>query len=122
MAQPKGFEDLTHLNYVYKIKKAIYRLKQDSRAWYERLSDYIVKKGYSRGVVDRTLFIKRRNHVIIMVQVYADDIVFGAMSHKLVEHFVEHMSTEFETSLEGKLTCFLGLQVKQTVHFSIQIC
>ena len=49
-----------------------------------------------------------------MAQVYVDDIVFVATSHKLVEHFMEHMTTEFEMSLVGKLTYFLGLQVKQT--------
>ena len=39
--------------------------------------------------------------------------VFCAMSHKLVEHFVEHMSIEFEMSLVGELTYFLKLHVKQ---------
>ena len=51
-----------------------------------------------------------------MSQVYVDDIVFGITSHKLVEHFAEHMSTEFEMSPVGKLTYFLGLQVKQTCN------
>ena len=114
VAQPKGFEDPTHPEYVYKLKKALYGLKQAPRAWYKRLSDYLIKKGYSRGGVDRTLFIKQSNHDIIVAQVFVDDIVFSAMLHKLVEHFVEHMSTEFEMSLPGKLTYFLGLQVKQT--------
>ena len=49
VAQPKGFEDPTHLEYVYKLKKVIYGLKQEPRALYERLFDYLVKKGYSRG-------------------------------------------------------------------------
>ena len=40
-------------------------------------------------------------------------IVFRATSQKLVNHFVCHMSTEFEMSLIGELTYFLGLQVNQ---------
>ena len=48
-----------------------------------------------------------------MTQVYVNDIVFGATPHKLVEHFVEQMSTEFEMSLVGELTYLLGLHVKQ---------
>ena len=52
VAQPKGFKDLTHPYYVYKLKKALYRLKQVPRAWYERLSKYLVRKGYSRGGAD----------------------------------------------------------------------
>ena len=48
-----------------------------------------------------------------MPQIYAEDIVFGATSHRMVDHFVEHMSSGFEMSLLGKLAYFLGLQVKQ---------
>ena len=51
-----------------------------------------------------------------MAQIYVDDIVFGVMSHRMVDHFVEHMSSEFEMSLVGELTYFLGLQVKQTCN------
>ena len=66
MAQPKGFEDPTHLKYVYKLKKALCGLKQAARAWYKRLSDYLIKKEYSQGGADRTLFIKRSNNDIIV--------------------------------------------------------
>ena len=43
-----------------------------------------------------------------------DDIVFGLMSQRMVEQFVEHMSIEFEMSLVGEMTYFLGLQVRKT--------
>ena len=33
MAQLKGFEDPTHLEYEYKLKKALFGLKQTPRAW-----------------------------------------------------------------------------------------
>ncbi|XP_057418935.1 uncharacterized mitochondrial protein AtMg00810-like [Lotus japonicus] len=35
------------------------------------------------------------------------------MSNQMVEQFVEQMKSEFEMSLVGELTYFLGLQVKQ---------
>jgi len=46
-------------------------------------------------------------------QIYVDDIVFGGMSNKMVQHFIKQMQYEFEMSLVGELTYFLGLQVKQ---------
>ena len=49
-----------------------------------------------------------------MEQIYVDDIVFGATSQRMVDHFVEHMSSEFEMSLVGELAYFRGMQVKQT--------
>ena len=47
VAQPKGFQGPIHPNHVYKLKKALYGLKQALRAWYERLSDYLIRKGYA---------------------------------------------------------------------------
>jgi hypothetical protein len=43
-----------------------------------------------------------------------DDIIFGGSSHALVAKFSETMSREFKMSMMGKLTFFLGLQIKQT--------
>src|SRR4030066_1049797 len=49
----------------------------------------------------------------MVAQIYVDDIVFGGMSSKMVELFVKQMQSEFEMSLVGELTYFLGLQIKQ---------
>ena len=57
--QPLGFEDTNHPDYVFKLKKALYSLKQAPRAWYDRLSTFLLNKGYLRGKVDQTLFIKK---------------------------------------------------------------
>ena len=44
--QPKGFEDLDH---VLRLKKALYGLKQAPRAWYDRLTQYFLDRGFKRG-------------------------------------------------------------------------
>ena len=49
----------------------------------------------------------------MIAQIYVDDIVFGGMSDQMVQHFVLQMQSEFEMSLVGELSYFLGLQVKQ---------
>ena len=36
------------------------------------------------------------------------------VNYRMVDHFVEHMSSKFEISLVDELTYFLGLPVKQT--------
>jgi hypothetical protein len=42
-----------------------------------------------------------------------DDIIFGGSSHTLVSRFQEMMESEFQMSVMGELTFFLGIQVKQ---------
>ncbi|GJU18823.1 retrovirus-related pol polyprotein from transposon TNT 1-94 [Tanacetum coccineum] len=43
VAQPPGFIDFEKLNHVYKLKKALYSLKQAPKAWYNRLIAFLVK-------------------------------------------------------------------------------
>lgn len=111
--QPKGFEDPHHPDHVFKLKKALYSLKQEPRAWYDRLSKYLVSKGYERGKLDKTLFVKTKKNKFMIAQVYVNDIMFGYTSNSLVKQFTSDMRIEFEMSMCGKLTYFLGLQVKQ---------
>ncbi|GJU87299.1 ribonuclease H-like domain-containing protein [Tanacetum coccineum] len=59
VCQPPGFEDPDFPDRVYKVKKALYRLHQAPRAWYETLSTYLLDNGFQRGKIDKTLFIKR---------------------------------------------------------------
>lgn len=44
--QPKIFEDLHFTNHVFRLKKALYRLKQTHKAWYKRLTKFLFEKGY----------------------------------------------------------------------------
>ncbi|GMJ08622.1 hypothetical protein HRI_004531400 [Hibiscus trionum] len=69
--QPPGFEDSKFPNHVFKLTKALYGLKQAPRAWYERLSNFLIEKGF------------------------------------------EKRQGEFEMSMMGELSFFLGLQIKQ---------
>jgi hypothetical protein len=63
---------------VYKLSKALYGLKQAPRAWYERLRDFLLSKGFKIGNVDTTLFTKKIGNDIFICQIYVDDIMFGS--------------------------------------------
>nr|GEZ73809.1 hypothetical protein [Tanacetum cinerariifolium] len=58
VCQPEGFIDSDHPSHVYKLKKALYRLKQVPRAWYDELSKFLLQNGFSKGTIDTTLFTK----------------------------------------------------------------
>lgn len=75
VAQPKGFEDPQHPHHVYKLKRALYGFKQAPRAWYEWLTQFLLKAGFKRGNVDKTLFILNREEDILIIQNYVDDII-----------------------------------------------
>ena len=88
-------------------------MKQAPRAWYERLSSFLLKNGFKRGKIDTTLFIIHEKHDFLIVQIYVDDIIFCATNQNLYKNFSEFMQGEFEMSMMGELKYFLGLQIKQ---------
>ncbi|GKG09435.1 putative ribonuclease H-like domain-containing protein, partial [Tanacetum coccineum] len=73
----------------------------------------MLKHNYRRGTIDKTLFIKKDSRDIILVQVYVDDIIFGSTKKACCAEFEVLMKGEFEMSVMGELTFFLGLQVKR---------
>ncbi|GKA39287.1 retrovirus-related pol polyprotein from transposon TNT 1-94 [Tanacetum coccineum] len=77
VAQPPGFIDFEKKDHVYKHKKALYGLKQAPKAWYDRLKAFLIKHEYKIGMVDDTLFTKKKSSNLIIVQIYVDDIIFG---------------------------------------------
>ncbi|GJU86855.1 retrovirus-related pol polyprotein from transposon TNT 1-94 [Tanacetum coccineum] len=85
VAQPPGFIDFEKPDHVYKLKKALYGLKQAPKAWYDRLKAFLIKHEYKMGMVDNTLFTKKKSSNLII----------------------------FEMSMMGELNFFLGLQIKQ---------
>nr|GEV14491.1 retrovirus-related Pol polyprotein from transposon TNT 1-94 [Tanacetum cinerariifolium] len=111
--QPPGFEDPDHPDKVYKVVNALYGLHQAPRAWYETLATYLLENGFQRGTIDQTLFIKTQKGDILLVQIYVDDIIFGATNKDLCKSFENLMKDKFQMSSMGELTFFLGLQVKQ---------
>nr|GEX01527.1 hypothetical protein [Tanacetum cinerariifolium] len=113
VCQPLGFEDPDHPNKVYKVVKALYDLHQAPRAWYETLATYLLENGFQRGTIDQTIFIKKQKGDILLVQIYVDDIIFGATNKDLCKSFEKLMKDNFQMSSMRELTFFLGLQVKQ---------
>ncbi|GKC57928.1 putative ribonuclease H-like domain-containing protein [Tanacetum coccineum] len=112
VCQPPRFEDPDIPDRVYKVEKALYRLHQAPKAWYETLSTYLLDNEFQRGKIDKTLFIKRHKGDILLVQVYVDDIIFSSTKKELCNAFEKLMHEKFQMNSMGELTFFLGLQVQ----------
>ncbi|GJY45017.1 putative ribonuclease H-like domain-containing protein [Tanacetum coccineum] len=111
VCQPPGFEDLDFPDRVYKVEKALYGLHQALRAWYETLSAYLLDNGFQKRKIDKTLFIKRyKGDILLVLEVYVDDIIFGSTKMELCTAFNKLMHAKFQMSSMGELTFLLGLQ------------
>jgi hypothetical protein len=65
------------------------------------------------GNVDTTLFTKKLGNDLFLLQIYVDDIIFGSTNQDFCEEFGKMMANEFQMSMIGELSYFLGLQIKQ---------
>nr|GFA10931.1 retrovirus-related Pol polyprotein from transposon TNT 1-94 [Tanacetum cinerariifolium] len=114
VCQLEGFINVDHPSHVYKLKKALYGLNQAPKAWYDELSKFLLQNHFFKGTIDPTLFIRRFQDDILVVQVYVDDIIFGFTHPMYIQLFSDLMKSRFEMSMMGEITFFLGLQVNQS--------
>jgi hypothetical protein len=113
MEQPPSFEDEEYPNYVYKLHKALYELKQAPRAWYECLRDFLIENGIRIGKTDSTLFTRKMDKDLFVCKIYVGDIIFGSTNTSFCKEFSKIMTDRFEMSMMGELKYFLRFQIKQ---------
>nr|GEU84491.1 hypothetical protein [Tanacetum cinerariifolium] len=113
VGQPLGFVRKQYPNHVFALDKALYGLKQAPRAWYDVLLKFLIDSGFQKGLIDPTLFIKKKGKHIMLIQIYVDDVIFDLTNPKYCMKFLELMVKRFEMSMMGEIEFFLGLQVNQ---------
>ncbi|GJU29811.1 retrovirus-related pol polyprotein from transposon TNT 1-94 [Tanacetum coccineum] len=91
------------------LKEEVY----EPQAWYDTLSKFLLAQGFSKGVVDPTLFIWKTGKHTLHVQIYVDDIIFASTDPKDYDRFSNEMSYKFQMSMMGQISFFLGLQISQ---------
>ncbi|GKC41215.1 retrovirus-related pol polyprotein from transposon TNT 1-94, partial [Tanacetum coccineum] len=96
VSQPEGFEDPEHPTHVYHLKKALYRLKQAPRAWYDTLSKFLIATKFFKEAVDLTLFTRKIGKHILLVQIYVDDIIFASTDHTACTIFSKEINLKLQ--------------------------
>jgi hypothetical protein len=66
-----------------------------------------------KGSVDNKFYIKVTQCSIFLIEIYVDGIDFGINNDRLSQKYAKDMQNEFEMSLLGELSFFLGLQICQ---------
>ncbi|MBW0497555.1 hypothetical protein O181_037270 [Austropuccinia psidii MF-1] len=92
-----------------RLNKAIYGLKQAPLAWYQRLKNWLVTKGFASCNLDPCVFHWKGRHPI-WLYIHVDDIaIFG----KAVDDFKNEIAEEFEIKDIGVADLMLGIKIGQ---------
>ena len=81
---------------VYKLQKALYRLKEAPRTWFSRIESYFIKEEFKSSFSEQTLFIRKQGGKILIVNIYVDDLLFTGYDEELLEEFKRSMKKEFD--------------------------
>jgi hypothetical protein len=120
MQIPQGLPGTTDKQ-VCKLRKSLYGLKQASRQWYEKLSQFLTSIGYKHMPSDPTLFTKSTNTSFTTLLVYVDDIVLTGNFITDILDTKSQLHKTFGIKDIGVLKFFLGLEVAHSQQ-GITLC
>jgi hypothetical protein len=94
----------------FRLRKALYGMKQASREWYKTLSGKLLSYGYTRARCDSCLFTLFNDHDNSWLMVYVDDMLVAGSSQEAIDYLVTSLRKDFELTV-SPLTRFLGMDI-----------
>ena len=113
MEQPEGYVDPEYPDYVCKLIKGLYGLKQAAKCWNETLDKHLIENGYTRAGADSCLYLKIKNGSFVIMGVYVDDFIPVSNDTELMIAEKAALSKRFDLVDNGNIEYFLGMLVKR---------
>ncbi|CAN6448059.1 unnamed protein product [Victoria cruziana] len=107
MHMPPGY---VNTGKCYRLKKALYSLKQSPRTWFERLRVVMKNMNFKQGNSDHTLFIKSDGERRCILLVYVDDMIITGSDKEEILRLKQCLLKEFDLKDLGKLRYFFGVE------------
>jgi len=104
MKPSEGYEKA---GYYAKLNRSIYGLKQSPKAWYERLTTFLISLGFTVTVFDPCVLIHSKHQ--LFVAIYVDDITLFGPPGSHQEALKKVLKSEFQLTDIGALHWLLGL-------------
>lgn len=108
MHQPQGFSE--NLNFVCRLKKAIYGLHQSGRVWFFEIDRVLSKIGFEKFSHCNCVYIFK-NSVILLL--YVDDFVLFCKDVVGIERVVSLLNKYFDLKALGKTRKLLGVEFEE---------
>lgn len=109
MKQPIGFDD--HSGKVCRLKRSLYGLKQASRVWNKRFTEFLRSFGLEMSNADPCVFIGKKSGKNIYLAIYIDDGMVASHDKFFIDQLLHWMNKEFQTTAL-ELQYFLGLEIE----------
>lgn len=111
MKMPDCYNSNSSVCKVLKLKKAIYGLKQASRAWNKKVDNCLVSNGYKRSKIEPCMYIKDINGCKNIVTVYVVDFFIFSNDKIETDSLKQILSNKFIIKDLGQVKQCLGMNV-----------
>ncbi|CAL9017000.1 unnamed protein product [Prunus brigantina] len=111
MKQPPGFIERGKENFVCKLNKSIYGLKQASRQWYLRFDQVVTSFGFVENRFDNCIYMKMVKSNFIFLVLYVDDILLASSNVQLLQDTKSMLSSSFDMKDLGEAHFVLGIEI-----------
>jgi hypothetical protein len=117
MHQPQGYREVgAKSNYVCKMQRSLYGMKQAPRIWYALMTSFLTSLGFTRTKKDYCLFFKRgENGKLVYICLYVDDLTILGSKLALVNLIKNDLAKEFIMKDLGPIHFILKMEVKRNL-------
>ena len=117
MRQPEGYVSQEHPNFVCKLNKGIYGLKQAARCWNVAIDDYLKSSGYTQSTADPCIYskieVKDGKKCIMIIAVYVDDTLLASNDDQMLRAEKAKLGERFEMDDRGQVHYLLGMSIQR---------
>ena len=108
------FEISKQKDMVYRLHKALYRLKQAPKAWHDQIDTFFLSLGFQNCYADNNLYIFSQDNLLCLIILYVDDLLITGSLASKIEELHADLKTTFEMTDLGLLHYFIGMEVYQS--------
>lgn len=116
MKQPKGYNDES--GRVCKLNKSLYGLKQASRCWNKKFTDFMVRYNFKVCNSDPCVFVHSGDKIKAYMTIHVDDGLIVSNDQEFINSVIEYLNSGFEIKAM-EVNCYLGLQIEKRKDGSI---
>ena len=115
MKQPKGYIENEHPDYVCKLQRSLYGLKQAARCWNGVIGKYFKDSGYIQNRADPCVFVKKiiRNGKkrTMIIAIHVDDLILACNDAEMMATEKKDLQRNFEMKDQGEAHHILGMSI-----------
>ena len=111
LEQLPRYERKDKRNWVYRLLKSLYGLKQGSKNWYDVLYKALQELGFTRSEADHGVFFKQVGKDIIILAIHIDDGMVTGNNVAVIKQFKEDINGKYKITDRDLSTRCWGLKL-----------